>query len=64
VSKRLYLWLLAVPFAATLIPPFYARRAPELFGFPFFYWYQIAWVVISALIVWFVFVKTRGAEHE
>lgn len=64
MSRRLYYWLLVVPFVATLVPPFYARRAPELFGFPFFYWYQVAWIVISALIVWFVYVVTREPEHE
>lgn len=62
--KRWLYWLLAVPFVATLVPPFYARRAPELFGFPFFYWYQIAWIVISALIVWGVYAATRTRSHE
>lgn len=64
MSKRLYYWLLVVPFVATLVPSLYAHRAPELFGFPFFYWYQVAWIVISALIVWFVYCMTRGPEHE
>jgi hypothetical protein len=63
--KRRYLyWLLVVPFAATLVPPIYARRAPELFGFPFFYWYQLLWIVLSALLVWFVYAATREPEHE
>jgi hypothetical protein len=26
----------------------YARVEPRLFGFPFFYWYQLAWVFIAA----------------
>jgi hypothetical protein len=64
VNKRLYYWLLVVPFVATLVPPFYAHRTPELFGFPFFYWYQVLWIVISALIVGFVYVMTREPEHE
>lgn len=62
--KRWLYWLLALPFVATLVPPFYARRAPELFGFPFFYWYQILWIVISALIVWGVYAATRENAHE
>lgn len=64
MSKRLYYWLLLVPFVATLVPPFYARRTPELFGFPFFYWYQIVWIVLAALIVFFVYVQTREPEHD
>ena len=62
--KRWLYWLLAVPFIATLVPPFYARRAPELFGFPFFYWYQIVWIVISALIVWGIYAATRKSANE
>lgn len=62
--KRWLYWLLPVPFVATLVPPFYARRAPELFGFPFFYWYQILWIVLSALIVWAVYAATRNVSNE
>jgi uncharacterized protein DUF3311 len=64
MSKRFFYWLLLVPFVATLVPPFYAHREPVLFGFPFFYWYQILWIVISALIVWVVYVATREASNE
>lgn len=64
MSKRLWYWALALPFAATLIPPLYARRSPELFGFPFFYWYQIVWIVLAALIVLAVYLATREREHE
>jgi hypothetical protein len=63
MNKRLWYWALALPFAATLIPPFYARRNPELFGFPFFYWYQIVWIVLAALIVLAVYLATREREH-
>lgn len=41
--------LLAIPILALLIVPIYARRGPELWGFPFFYWYQMAWVLLSGL---------------
>ena len=64
MSRRLYYWLLVVPFVATLVPPFYARREPSLLGFPFFYWYQILWIVLSAVLVWFVYLATREASNE
>lgn len=64
VSRRLSYWLLLIPFVATLVPPFYARRMPELFGFPFFYWYQIVWIVLSAVIVFFVYLVTKEPERE
>jgi hypothetical protein len=47
--------LLLIPLAALAVPPLYARQAPELLGFPFFYWYQFAWVPLSALITWVVY---------
>ena len=64
MSKRFFYWLLVVPFVATLFPPFYARREPSLLGFPFFYWYQILWIVLAAAIVWIVYAATRETSHE
>lgn len=46
--------LLLVPFVALLWVPFYNFGEPALFGFPFFYWYQLLWVPITS-----VHVKTR-----
>jgi hypothetical protein len=51
---------LALPFAALLLP-FYLRSEPSLGGFPFFYWYQFAWLVASALITWLVYRATRDS---
>ncbi len=48
-------WLLLIPFIATLWVPFYNSKAPELGGFPFFYWYQLLWVPLSALIIFIVY---------
>jgi Protein of unknown function (DUF3311) len=63
MKKRWY-WLLLVPFVATLWPPFYAHAEPRLFGFPFFYWYQLLWVVITAALVWVIYLATRENERE
>ncbi|MEO6701110.1 MAG: DUF3311 domain-containing protein [Jatrophihabitantaceae bacterium] len=41
--------LLAIPVLALLAVPLYAKRSPELWGFPFFYWYQMLWVLICGL---------------
>ncbi len=41
--------LLALPAAGLAGVPAYARREPELLDVPFFYWYQLAWVVLSLL---------------
>jgi Protein of unknown function (DUF3311) len=60
--RRWYL-LLALPFVALLYPPLYSVEDPELFGFPFFYWYQFAWVPLTAALTYFVYRKTRPAER-
>jgi hypothetical protein len=57
--SRKWYWLLLLPFAGLLIPPIYATEDPELFGFPFFYWYQFAWVPISVAITYLVYTRTR-----
>jgi hypothetical protein len=59
VSRRWVYLLLVPPFAALLYPPLYAKHDPELFGFPFFYWYQFAWVVVTAVLTAIVYRLTR-----
>jgi hypothetical protein len=52
-SKRKFkplLLLLLIPFIALCWPPFYNFRDPELAGIPFFYWFQLLWIVITAII--------------
>lgn len=47
--------LLLLPFIGLLWVPFYNFAEPSLFGFPFFYWYQLAWIPISSLLTWLVY---------
>lgn len=42
--------LLAAPLVALLWVSSYAKEEPRLLGFPFFYWYQFAWVFITAVL--------------
>ncbi len=48
--RRWILLFLLVPFFTLLWPPFYNTTDPELFGIPFFYWFQLAWIIITAII--------------
>ena len=52
-------WLLLLPFVGLLFPAIYARATPALFGFPFFYWYQFAWVFVTAVITALVYVVVK-----
>ena len=60
-SRSIWL-LLLIPFLGLLAVPLYNARLPELFGFPFFYWYQLIWVPITALVTWLVYGEVR--DHE
>jgi hypothetical protein len=51
--------LLLVPFLI-LVTPWINSVEPQLFGLPFFYWIQLAWVPVSVLFVAIVHVRTRG----
>ena len=51
--------LFLVQFVAVLWPPFYNKAEPALLGMPFFYWYQLACVLVSAVVTAFVYVITE-----
>ncbi|QEE31162.1 DUF3311 domain-containing protein [Terriglobus albidus] len=53
------MWLLILPYLGLLLPFLYARRTPEIFGVPFFYWYQFAWVFLTAALTGVVYWRTR-----
>ncbi len=60
-ARRAWYLLLLVQFVAVLWPPFYNRDEPRLAGMPFFYWYQLLWVVIAALLTAIVYWVTEDA---
>ncbi|MFE9307529.1 DUF3311 domain-containing protein [Streptomyces sp. NPDC088353] len=41
---------LVAPFGALLWVGSYAKTDPAFIGIPFFYWYQMLWVVLSAAL--------------
>jgi len=46
--------LLIVPLVALLIGPLYAGRRPDFLGVAFFYWYELAAMVVSVAITMLV----------
>ena len=62
-AKRTAWWvvvLLALPYLGLCFPNLYARATPTLFGFPFFYWYQFAWVVLTSLLLYAVYRRLKS----
>jgi Protein of unknown function (DUF3311) len=51
--------LLVVQLVAVLWPPFYNKTEPYLLGIPFFYWYQLLWVLIGAGLTAIVYLSTE-----
>ena len=46
VVSALFLVIVVV----TLWVPLYNRAEPALFGVPFFYWFQVTWIVVTAIV--------------
>jgi hypothetical protein len=55
--------LLLFPIVALMWVPSYARETPRLFGFPFFFWYQVAWVFICSGMTWTAYKLVLAARR-
>jgi hypothetical protein len=54
-ERRWFLLLLLIPFIALLWPPFYNTYDPTFVGIPFFYWYQMLWIILTAVLTMIVY---------
>ncbi len=65
---RASLWrvLLIVPIVAVLAVGWFNRTEPSLWGFPFFYWYQMLWVILCSALIGIIFVieDARGPHED
>ncbi|WP_245177336.1 DUF3311 domain-containing protein [Geodermatophilus sp. DF01_2] len=52
-------WLLLIPIVVPLIVPLYNEEEPSLFGWPLFYWLQVAFVGLGVLVTVIVYRATR-----
>jgi hypothetical protein len=50
--------LFVVQLLAIVWPPFYNKIEPTFAGIPFFYWYQLAWVIVGAVLTAIVYFAT------
>jgi hypothetical protein len=54
-----WLLLLVLPYLGLCFPQLYARATPVLWGVPFFYWYQFAWVILTSALLGVVYSKLK-----
>jgi hypothetical protein len=52
-------WLLLVPVVVPLLVPLFNADDPKLFGFPRFYWLQLAFIVIGVSTTTLVYQLTK-----
>ncbi|MEO8736222.1 MAG: DUF3311 domain-containing protein [Edaphobacter sp.] len=62
--RKRWLLLLILPFAGLCFPQVYARATPTLWGFPFFYWYQFAWVIVASALMAVVYWKSKTKNDD
>ena len=49
VARAVVYTLFVVVVVVALWVPLYNRAEPTLFGIPFFYWVQLAWILVTAV---------------
>ena len=54
--------LLLIPYVAVLWVPFYNRVTPQIAGIPFFYWYQMLWIVLGAAVLLPIYLAEERGE--
>jgi Protein of unknown function (DUF3311) len=52
-------WLIVVAVVIPLLTPLYNRAQPRLFGLPFFYWSQMAFIGLAACVTATVYQATK-----
>jgi hypothetical protein len=56
--------LLLAVLVGTLWVPLYNKTTPAWGGWPFFYWYQLLWVPVVALVSWCAYLLSKLAQGE
>jgi hypothetical protein len=64
LSKVTAAILLLIAVIGAFWVPFYARTAPKLGDFPFFYWFQLIWMPVTMLLCYlaYLLMRTRPAS--
>lgn len=59
-STDRWYWLLLVPIIVPLLTFLYNGVEPRLFGFPRYYWMQLAFIGLGVACTWIVYRRTRS----
>ena len=56
--------LLLIPIVALMWVGSYNKDKPELWGFPFFFWYQFLWVFLCSAMTWTAYKLVLAARRR
>ena len=56
--------LLVIPCLGLALVPVYSRETPKLWGWPFFYWYQVLWVLVTPVLTYAAYKVIQRARGE
>jgi hypothetical protein len=58
--------LVLIPIVALMWVPSYTKATPRLWGFPFFYWYQLLWLFIATgcVVAAYLLLNRRAPRNE
>jgi len=65
-SRNLWILILVLLTPAVVLPlvvPIYNREDPTLFGFPFYYWFQFALIIIAVALTVPAFLLSKRVER-
>lgn len=62
--RRWWYLLFVAQFAAIAWPPFYNKAEPAIAGIPFFYWYQLLWIVLGGVLTAIVYFATEASRRN
>lgn len=63
-TKIVVALLLGIPVGVLLWVGLYNQDSPELWGFPFFYWFQFLLIPITAAATWIAYLLVRRSPRE
>jgi Protein of unknown function (DUF3311) len=66
-SNALWAVIIVVLLPAVVLPlwvPLYDKTDPTLWGFPFFYWFQFAMILMSAVLTLVAFLLSNLADRR
>ena len=56
--------LLAPAVIVPLLVPLYDREDPTLFGFPFYFWFQLALIPVAVVLTVIAYYLAKGADRR